>query len=161
MATSACQNLVASARATDLRQDEISKLFGESATRLQVLPVRRDVAAFALLPKTTIVHIVLGVAGVAGHRNAQILVCRFVMALHAGDVLMTAVQRKLSLVVIKIPNAPVARVVALRALRAEQFLMHIVLDVTSDAFHLRVFVAKREMAFLALNALMFSEQWEA
>ena len=77
-------------------------------------------ASFALTPEASAVRIIVFMTGVAIGRLIDFRFHRFVMALFTAEILVRTVQLEICLLImLKKPYAPVVRVMALPAIRAQ------------------------------------------
>lgn len=129
--------------------------------RLDLLE-RIDAMAFVALPaECAFVHIVFIVATDARRRQFRLAGHRLAMTAITIPPLMSALQPEAGAgVVIEIPQAPAACVVAAFALRAQAALMHVILVVTRQAFRFGILVLRRGMTFPAFHRHVFSQQWK-
>ena len=119
-------------------------------------------AALAVASELAVVHVIVVVTAGAGTGQAHLSFHGFAVAGVTINPLVSAVQFEVgALVVIKAPGLPVARVVALAAVRAERELVLVFLLVAGDALAFRVLEGRRQVAFLALDLGVFAEQRKA
>ena len=125
--------------------------------------VRVVVAPVALGAELPAVDVIGAVAGDAGRRQRRDLLARRLVAGRRTRLARCAPSSAnwVRLVVIEVPDLPVAGVVAGRAVDAERALVLVVLRVARDALALRVLVRGRRVAGLALDARVAPEQREA
>lgn len=83
------------------------------------------------------------------------------MAGETTDAFMAAIQLKFGAqIMIEVPDFPAAGVMAQTAIGSETSLMLVILQVTGDTGHLRIFIRRRTVALLALHILVFTQQGE-
>ena len=125
-------------------------------------PVRGHVALLALAAERAVVPVVGLMATDTRHRQRRFVLHRDPMTGVARGPRMRAVEGELGpRAVVEVPDAPVADVVALLALRAQSALVGIVLVVTTAAFErLHVPEAQRRVAALAFRQGVTAEQRE-
>ena len=112
-------------------------------------------AAFAAVAERLPVNIVPLVAIDATRIQHGNLLSRLIMACHAIQFSMGAIENEVSpLVVLEIPDAPVARGVARRTIRPQPALVYILLAMTGSTFPARILELRTGMAGLALDRQM-------
>jgi len=118
--------------------------------------------ALAIASEAAVVHVIVVMTAGTGSGQAYLALHRLAMAGEAVDSFVPAIQLEAcAFVVIEIPRLPVARVVALAAVRAEIEFVLVFFLVAGDAVAFRVLVGRGQVAFLALDLGVFAEQREA
>ena len=119
-------------------------------------------AFLALGAVAAIVHVILLVAADAVHRQACFSGDRPRVAGITVQRLVPAIQPEAGFgVMVEIPQAPVAGVVAALALRAQAALVHVFFLMTGHALGFGVLELRGQMAFLALDHHMLPGQRKA
>lgn len=121
------------------------------ALSLEFLPVAFDVATFTLRTETTLVHIVLEVAGDTYPAQLSLANNRLFVTVIARRFLVRAIECKACLRVVKIPGLPGSRVVAGFAFGPQTPLVLIVLFMTGIAGRWRITESRRQVTLLALD----------
>jgi len=124
--------------------------------RPDIFPRGYIVAALALAPEGAVMDIILVMAAAAGSRQVYFLVCRFVVAIVTADVIVPVFQLEAGLVVIEIPDLPIARVVAALALRPQAAFVEILFFVARPAIRFGVLERRRSVALLAFGLDMLA-----
>ena len=133
-----------------------------AAQPLDFAEIARRVAAFAGRPVLAVMDVVAAVAGDAFAPDRRNLFARQPVAGAAGKWPVRTIQREpRPAVVVVVPDPPVARVVALRAIGAQRQLVLVVLRVAGGALRLGVLVRGRQVALAALDARVAPDELEA
>ena len=118
-------------------------------------------AATALTTESTLMCVIVLMAGVTGGRLVNPLSGRAGMAIHAGKVFVASVQLEISLqIVIENPQTPAIGVVALPAIGAKSAFMIIIVPVAGITGRFRILETGRDMAFFAGSRCMHTKQRE-
>ena len=120
------------------------------------MPVRRDVAFFALHAEIVVMNIVLSMTTEAGHRQFRSPFHYRSVTRIAIELGVCSIQLELGLVVVEIPDFPIARSMAALALLAEPHFMNIIFLVAAQAFHRDITIRRSGVAFLAFDQCMRS-----
>lgn len=117
-------------------------------------------AAFALRPKDSLVLVVFFMTADAGSGRNDFFSCRLPVAVIAADSLMRAGELECrACIMIKVPDLPIPRVMALRTLAAEPAFVDVVLPMASVAgCRRRVLVEMAGMATFTCCGAMPTEE---
>ena len=138
------------------RYFRFATLVQRPAARPDIFPHGYIVAAFALAPEGAVMNVVLVMATAAGGRQIYFLVCRLLVAIVTTGFLVPVFQLEAGLVVIEIPDLPIARVVAALALRPQAAFVDILFFVARPAIRFCILERRRSVALLAFGLDMLA-----